>query len=143
MKCRKDVQEIVNLMNIMNKAETQPHAQYYDSGWKCRWEPEAAGLRTGRRASAGPRPKGAFRLGLRFVKGLRRDAGRMIETEQARGRFESSQDLTRRLLYYIYTADGASIDAALVREGLARAWTRDGQHRRTLDQIGSGVGCLW
>lgn len=53
-----------------------------------------------------------------------------------------------RLLYYVYTADGASIDAALVREGLARAWTRDGRHRDTLVQMereaqGSGVGCLW
>ena len=32
-----------------------------------------------------------------------------------------------RLLYYVYTADGTSIDAALVRKGLARAWTQDGQ----------------
>jgi len=53
-----------------------------------------------------------------------------------------------RLLYYVYTEDGASIDAALVREGLGRAWTRDGQHRRALMQmeleakLGS-VGCLW
>lgn len=53
-----------------------------------------------------------------------------------------------RLLYYVYTADGASIDATLVREGLARAWTRDGQHRKALIQMerdaqGSGAGCLW
>ena len=38
-----------------------------------------------------------------------------------------------------------SIDATLVREGLARAWTRDGQHRDTLvelerDARGSGAG---
>ena len=34
-----------------------------------------------------------------------------------------------RILAYVYTADGISIDAALIREGLATAWTRDGQHR--------------
>ena len=31
-----------------------------------------------------------------------------------------------RLLYYVYTENGASIDATLIREGLARVWTRDG-----------------
>ncbi len=34
-----------------------------------------------------------------------------------------------RLLAYAYTDDGLSIDEILVREGLATAWTRDGQHR--------------
>ena len=41
-----------------------------------------------------------------------------------------------------------SIDELLVREGYARAWTRDGQHRETLmdlerDARENGVGCLW
>ena len=52
-----------------------------------------------------------------------------------------------RMLYYIYTVDCASIAAVLVREGLARARTRDGQHRDTLVQLEreaqeSGAGCL-
>ena len=53
-----------------------------------------------------------------------------------------------RLLYYIYTMRGNSIDEILVREGLARAWTRDGQHRDALVRLErsarrSGSGCLW
>ena len=53
-----------------------------------------------------------------------------------------------RRLAYLYTADGLSIDALLIGEGLAEAWTRDGQHRDTLVGLESsarqnGVGCLW
>ncbi len=43
-----------------------------------------------------------------------------------------SQDRYGRLLYYVYTQDGDSIDEKLVSEGLAKAWTRDGQHRDLL-----------
>ena len=32
-------------------------------------------------------------------------------------------------LFYAYTDAGHSIDALLIREGLGRAWTRDGQDR--------------
>ena len=53
-----------------------------------------------------------------------------------------------RALYYIYTERGDSIDEILVREGLAVAWTADGQHRQFLmglEELArtSGVGCLW
>ena len=53
-----------------------------------------------------------------------------------------------RLLYYVYTAAGDSIDEMLVREGLARAWRRDGQHRGVLLDLEAkvqrdGKGCLW
>ena len=53
-----------------------------------------------------------------------------------------------RSLYYIYTEGGESIDEKLVREGLGRAWTRDGQHRDVLVQLEQKarrdkVGCLW
>ena len=53
-----------------------------------------------------------------------------------------------RLLYYVYTAAGGSIDEMLVREGLARAWRRDGQHRDVLVDLEGkaqrdGRGCLW
>ena len=42
------------------------------------------------------------------------------------------QDRYGRILYYIYTNEGESIDEILIREGLALAWTRDGQHRDVL-----------
>ena len=43
-----------------------------------------------------------------------------------------SRDRYGRLLYHVYTQDGDSIDEILVSEGLAKAWTRDGQHRDLL-----------
>ena len=53
-----------------------------------------------------------------------------------------------RLLFYVYTVDGKSIDEILVREGFDVAWTRDGQHRDFLvsaerEAQSKGVGCLW
>ena len=48
------------------------------SGWKCRWE------------------EGAVRLGIRFVKGLREEAGLSIERAQAERPFSSIDDLARR-----------------------------------------------
>jgi error-prone DNA polymerase len=89
------------------------------SGWRCRWEERGAGSggrggggsgarpagarsaalsRAGSGAGSGPgaRPAGAIRLGLRFVRGLRRAAGAVIETEQARAPFADPDDLARR-----------------------------------------------
>lgn len=59
-----------------------------------------------------------------------------------------ARDPFDRLLYYIYTDSGESIDEMLVREGYARAWTRDGQYRDTLmdlerDACENRAGCLW
>lgn len=53
-----------------------------------------------------------------------------------------------RLLAYVYTEDGYSIDEILVREGLGTAWTEDGQHRDFLVGLERGTrlmgdGCLW
>ena len=53
-----------------------------------------------------------------------------------------------RRLAYVYTEDGLSIDEILVREGLAFAWTEDGQHRDFLVELErttreSESGCLW
>ena len=53
-----------------------------------------------------------------------------------------------RLLFYVYTRNGESIEERLVQEGLAQAWTRDGQHRDFLVDLEqstrlSGTGCLW
>ncbi len=48
------------------------------SGWMCRWE------------------AGAVRLGMRFVKGLREEAGRAVERAQAGSPFGSIDDVARR-----------------------------------------------
>lgn len=53
-----------------------------------------------------------------------------------------------RLLAYVYTEKGFSIDETLVREGLGIAWTEDGQHRDYLVSLErtsreDESGCLW
>jgi micrococcal nuclease len=58
------------------------------------------------------------------------------------------QDRSGRLLFYVYTENGESIGEKLIREGLAHAWTEDGQHRDFLVDLESqarkeGNGCLW
>ena len=59
---------------------------------------------------------------------LRELAGGEVRVEQG----PRSRDRYGRLLYYVYTQNGSSIDEILVSEGLAKAWTRDGQHRDLL-----------
>jgi endonuclease YncB( thermonuclease family) len=59
-----------------------------------------------------------------------------------------AQDRGGRLLLYVYTEAGNSIDETLIREGLAVAWTRDGQHRDLMGALAqearnSGTGCIW
>jgi len=53
-----------------------------------------------------------------------------------------------RRLYYAYTPDGESIDATLVREGLASAVRTDGSHGPALAALEAIArvakqGCLW
>ena len=53
-----------------------------------------------------------------------------------------------RRLYYAYTPDGVSIDAALISEGLARAARTDASHGADLLAIqaeaqAAGRGCVW
>ena len=48
----------------------------------------------------------------------------------------------------LYAAHDGDIDAALIKEGLATAWTRDGQHRDLLVKMERETrrrrtGCLW
>ena len=50
-----------------------------------------AGVQTGE-----PAPPGAIRLGMRYVKGMRREAAERIEAEQAARRFVSIEDLAER-----------------------------------------------
>jgi len=76
---------------------------------------------------------------------------RLRELAGARVRVEPgprSTDPFGRSLAYLYTESGVSIDEALVREGLAVAWRRDGQHRNypvnlEAEVRENGVGCLW
>jgi error-prone DNA polymerase len=58
------------------------------SGWKCRWESN--------RDREAARANGALRLGLRFVKTLRQEAGEAIERAQTIAPFTSPDDLARR-----------------------------------------------
>jgi micrococcal nuclease len=58
------------------------------------------------------------------------------------------RDRYGRLLRYVYTPDGRSIDAEIVAEGLAHAWTSDGALRSAIIALEaraqtSHVGCLW
>ena len=58
------------------------------------------------------------------------------------------EDKYGRLLFYLYTQSGESIDTKLIQEGLATAWTRDGQYRDKLvreenQARANGKGCLW
>ena len=59
-----------------------------------------------------------------------------------------TEDRYGRLLFYLYTEGGESIDTKLIKEGLGTAWTRDGQHRSGLIEAEiearrNGSGCLW
>ncbi len=58
------------------------------------------------------------------------------------------RDSGGRLLRYVFTLDGRSIDGSLIAEGLASAWTQDGQYRDALMALEEearreGRGCLW
>jgi endonuclease YncB( thermonuclease family) len=58
------------------------------------------------------------------------------------------QDAYQRELRYVFTPAGRSIDAALLDEGYARAWTQDGALRTALVPIAAAAqaahrGCLW
>jgi len=61
---------------------------------------------------------------------------------------ERQTDRYGRELRYVFTAEGHSIDAALVREGLAKAWREDGSRKTALIALEdaartSKTGCLW
>lgn len=88
------------------------------SGWKCRWEERGeAGDEEKKAAGGGPSPPaGAIRLGLRFVKGLRREAAAAIEATQAealrQGRpFRDVDDFARRVAA-VAAAGGSAVDGS-------------------------------
>jgi len=71
-------------------------------------------------------------------------SGDMVRVESG----PRSEDRYGRLLLYLYTRSGESIDATLIQEGLATAWTRDGQYRDLLVNLEQEtrrqeIGCLW
>ena len=75
---------------------------------------------------------------------LRELAGKTVRLEDG----PRATDSFDRLLAYVYTKDGISIDETLILEGLATAWTRDGQHRDLLVNLEreartQETGCLW
>ncbi len=75
---------------------------------------------------------------------LRKLAGSSVRVEPG----PRSHDRNGRLLYYVYTLNGESMDEELIGGGLGWAWTRDGQHRDLLVDLErkarhSGTGCLW
>ena len=76
--------------------------------------------------------------------GLKELAGDSVRVESGPRR----EDRYGRILYYVYTEGGESIDETLVREGLALAWGWDGQYRDLLVAAEEGAreegrGCLW
>ncbi len=61
---------------------------------------------------------------------------------------ERVRDTHGRLLAYVFTDDGMSIDAQLVAEGIGKAWKRDGYLRDRImgfeeQARTSKTGCLW
>lgn len=78
-----------------------------------------------------------------------RERNRALTRDGVRLAFdERRRDKHGRLLAYVFTVDGKSIDAALVHEGLGRAWRRDGQWRDRLAALEDRArldkrGCLW
>ncbi len=84
------------------------------SGWRCRWEDRAL--------APAPKPQaaGALRLGLRYVRGLRRAAGEAIETARAAGPFRSPEDLVRRADLRADELEALAAVGALASFGLTR-----------------------
>lgn len=77
------------------------------------------------------------------------DRTRQLVGDEVRLRADArNRDRSKRLLRYVYTDSGVSIDALLVAEGLAYAWREDGAYRSpliALEDLARGLrrGCLW
>lgn len=70
-----------------------------ESGVRCRWQDRPAADDGNGQGGSPPieaPPPGAIRLGMRYVKGMRREAAERIEAEQAARRFVSIEDLAER-----------------------------------------------
>ncbi len=61
---------------------------------------------------------------------------------------ERQKDNYNRVLAYVFSEDGVSIDAQLVREGFGKAWKRDGALKEQMMELEDAArrdkrGCLW
>jgi micrococcal nuclease len=61
---------------------------------------------------------------------------------------ERQKDAHNRILAYVFSEEGVSIDAQLVSEGLGKAWKRDGALKDRLMDLEDAArrekrGCLW
>jgi error-prone DNA polymerase len=139
------------------------------SGWKCRWEANGSGRRRlGEQASCSPTPRstctgtgrcvpgvgaelasarsrsanGALRLGLRFVKGLRQEAGEAIEREQVLAPFTSPEDLAHRCALREHELTALAHCGALGSLGLTRreALWQAARVSRTTGPLYAGLG---
>ena len=50
-----------------------------------------------------------------------------------------SEDPYGRALFYVYTEAGERVAEKLIREGLGKAWERDGQHRELFMGVENGA----
>jgi error-prone DNA polymerase len=82
------------------------------SDWRCTWEEGEA--------NGGGRPRGALRLGLRFVGGIRRQAGMGIVEERRRRPFASVEDLAARCPLRAEELNQIAYSGALQSFGLER-----------------------
>lgn len=94
------------------------------STWRCRWEdrpqsPSAAD-RPQRPPRDTPRAAGAVRLGLRFVRGLRREVGEAIAAAHEERPFERVEDLSQRLTLAYDVLNRLAHAGALASFGLTR-----------------------
>ncbi|MDP6550037.1 MAG: thermonuclease family protein [Dehalococcoidia bacterium] len=77
------------------------------------------------------------------ISSLRQLAGKVVRVKPGPNVSVSGEQLR----YYVYTNAGDSIDEILIREGLARAGTGDGQHCQLLTRLedqaqNNRAGCL-
>ena len=73
-------------------------------------------------------PKRGERCYKEATERTRRLSGNVVRTESG----PRAEDRYGRLLFYLYIQGGESIDAVLIQEGLATAWTKDRPHRDRL-----------
>ncbi|MBK8872147.1 MAG: thermonuclease family protein [Elusimicrobia bacterium] len=77
------------------------------------------------------------------------DRNRALSEGSVRLAFDERQkDAHHRILAYVFTEEGVSIDAQLVSEGLGKAWKRDGALKDRLMDLEDAArrekrGCLW
>jgi error-prone DNA polymerase len=88
------------------------------SGWRCRWE-EREPQEVPQEVESG-KPTGALRLGMRFVRGLRKTAGLAIEAERGKGPFAGAEDLVKRCALRADELENLANVGALASFGLTR-----------------------